>query len=230
MVLAEKHYIPRVVAAVDRVASIVRSLAAVDAGALGPDKDCGYEGPFLKAITGIPISMEGKTAACAHLSPVGNVAAACCDLWSNESVSNIKLLSAMAPTVYMEELIYDTRLMNRAITAGCAATLQSLYVESDIHLDPQALILAPDNVLAISRKISEAATPLEGAISGCAEALSIIRHALENESLVLDDRERAWIPRIEDELGSIPTSESAFVEQMEGEIDPSVVILSEYGL
>ena len=26
----------------------------------------GYEGPFLKAIAGVPISMEGKTAACIH--------------------------------------------------------------------------------------------------------------------------------------------------------------------
>jgi methanol---5-hydroxybenzimidazolylcobamide Co-methyltransferase len=62
MVLAEKQYIPRIVAAVDRVASITRSLVAFEEGAAGPDKDCGYEGPFMKAIAGIPISMEGKTA------------------------------------------------------------------------------------------------------------------------------------------------------------------------
>ena len=60
-----------------RVISVVRTLVAVEEGAVGPDKDCGYEGPYLKAITGIPISMEGKTSACAHSSPVGNVAAAC---------------------------------------------------------------------------------------------------------------------------------------------------------
>ena len=38
-------------------------MVCVEEGAKGPDKDCGYEGPFLKAIAGIPISMEGKTAA-----------------------------------------------------------------------------------------------------------------------------------------------------------------------
>lgn len=32
----------------------------------GGDTARGYEGPFLKAIAGIPISMEGKTAACIH--------------------------------------------------------------------------------------------------------------------------------------------------------------------
>ena len=111
MVLAEKHYIPRVFAALVRVISVVRSIVAVEEGAIGPDKDCAYEGPFLKAIAGIPISMEGKTAACAHLSPIGNIASACTDLWSNESVQNIMLLSGIAPTAYFEQLEYDVRLM-----------------------------------------------------------------------------------------------------------------------
>ncbi|VAW13375.1 Methanol:corrinoid methyltransferase, partial [hydrothermal vent metagenome] len=118
MVLAEKKYIPKVFAALVRVISVVRSIVAMEEGAIGPDKDCGYEGPFLKAITGIPISMEGKTAACAHFSPVGNIASACTDLWSNESVQNIKLLSGMAPTAYLEQLEYDSRLMNEALRAG----------------------------------------------------------------------------------------------------------------
>jgi methanol---5-hydroxybenzimidazolylcobamide Co-methyltransferase len=100
---------------------------------VGPDKDCGYEGPFLKAITGIPISMEGKTAACAHFSPIGNISCACTDLWSNESVQNIKLLSGMAPTAYMEQLEYDVRLMNQASFEGnaVAETLKNLYVRSE---------------------------------------------------------------------------------------------------
>ena len=98
MVLAEKKYIPRVFAAVVRAVSAVRSLVAYECGAVGPGKDCGYENPFLKAITGYPMAMEGKTSACAHLSPVGNVAAATCDTWSNESVQNFKLLGGMAPS------------------------------------------------------------------------------------------------------------------------------------
>ncbi|MCK5129528.1 MAG: methanol--corrinoid methyltransferase, partial [Clostridiales bacterium] len=64
MVLADKKYVPRLLAAVIRVISAVRSLAAYEAGAVGPHKDCGYEGVFIKAITGTPISMEGKTSAC----------------------------------------------------------------------------------------------------------------------------------------------------------------------
>jgi methanol--5-hydroxybenzimidazolylcobamide Co-methyltransferase len=74
MVLAEQRLIPRVLAAVVRVASVPRSLVAYEMGAVGPSKDCAYEGPYMKAIAGVPISMEGRTAACAHLSPVENIA------------------------------------------------------------------------------------------------------------------------------------------------------------
>ena len=42
------------------------------------------------------------------------MAACLADLWSNESVQNIKLLGGMAPTVSFELLAYDCRLMNEA--------------------------------------------------------------------------------------------------------------------
>ena len=101
MVLAEKRIIPRTLAALIRVASVVRSLEAFKQGAVGPSKDCAYEGPYLKAITGAPISMEGRSSACAHLSSVGNITGACADMWSNESVQNVRLLSTEAPVVYL---------------------------------------------------------------------------------------------------------------------------------
>ena len=95
--------------------------AGRERGAVGPSKDCAYEGPILKAISGVPIAMEGKSATCAHFSPLGNIAAAMCDLWSNESVQNVRLLAGMAPTCYLEQLIYDCRLMNCALAEGRAA-------------------------------------------------------------------------------------------------------------
>lgn len=57
---------------------------------------------------------------------MSNLAAAARDLWSNESVQNIKLLTSMAPTCYMEQLIYDCRLINqpRAEGAQASRTLQ----------------------------------------------------------------------------------------------------------
>ena len=230
MVLAEKKYIPKVFAAIVRIITIVRTLVAHEQGALGPDKDCGYEGPFLKAITGIPISMEGRTAACAHLSPVGNVAGACCDLWSNESVTNIKLLAGMAPTVYMEQLIYDTRLFNQATAQGLVSEYQNIMIASDIHLDPQALILAPKNVIAISQAIVAGKNYVDAAVLGALKGLEIIEQAVADGSLFLEEREAMWIDMLRDELTALPRDESGMVESVLPELDQSKVLLKEYGL
>jgi methanol--5-hydroxybenzimidazolylcobamide Co-methyltransferase len=232
MVLAEKKYIPKVFAALVRVISVVRSIVAIEEGATGPDKDCGYEGPFLKAITGTPISMEGKTSACAHFSPIGNIASACADLWSNESVQNIKLLSGMAPTVYMEQLEYDVRLMNEALKAGNVPTriLQDLLVASDIYTDPQALILSPENVIRISQELVKGDSYVANARNGALKALDIIEEALQNGNMNLADNETAYLPLLREELNTIPDSESEFIEMTLPLLDPSKFIPQEYGL
>lgn len=232
MVLAEKKYIPRVFAALVRVISVVRSIVAMEEGAVGPDKDCGYEGPFLKAITGIPISMEGKTAACAHLSPIGNIASACCDLWSNESVQNIKLLSGMAPTAYLEQLEYDARLMNQALIAGTVPShiLQQLLVASDVYTDPQALILSPENVIRISKELVKGDSYVANAKNGALAALDIIDEALASGQMKLSEIELAYLPILRDELSDIPENESDFIEMMLPLLDQSKFIMAEYGL
>ena len=232
MVLAEKKYIPKVFAAVVRVISVVRSIVAMEEGAVGPDKDCAYEGPFLKAITGIPISMEGKTAACAHLSPLGNIASASCDLWSNESVQNIKLLSGMAPTAYLEQLEYDVRLMNEALKAGKMHrdVLQQLLVSSDVYTDPQALILAPDNVIRISKELIKGDSYVANAKNGALVTLDIIEEAIQSGKLKLSDMETSYLPIIREELSSIPDNESNFVEMMLPLIKQDKFIPEEYGL
>ncbi len=232
MVLAEKKYIPKVFATLVRVISVVRSIVAMEEGAIGPDKDCGYEGPFLKAITGIPISMEGKTAACAHFSPIGNIASACADLWSNESVQNIKLLSGMAPTAYLEQLEYDARLMNEALRAGDmhSHVLQQLLVSSDIYTDPQALVLAPENVIRISKALIKGDSYVANAKNGALEALDIIDEALAEGKMQLSEMETTYLPILREDLNSIPDDESQFVEMMLPMLDQSKFILSEYGL
>jgi methanol--5-hydroxybenzimidazolylcobamide Co-methyltransferase len=232
MILAEKKYIPKTFAAIARVATVVRTLVAIEKGAMGPDKDCGYEGPFLKAITGIPISMEGKTAACAHQSPIGNIAGACADLWSNESVQNIKLLAGMAPTVYLEQLEYDVRLMNQAILHGkeSARMLQRMMVDSDIKFDPQAIILAPENVINISKEIVKGENYIDAAVRGSLKALEIIESAFKSGNLILSEMELPWIDMIRNDILTIPLNESHFIEEIMPAIDPNKIILSEYGL
>ncbi|MCD6509180.1 MAG: hypothetical protein J7L11_02155 [Thermoprotei archaeon] len=92
-----RRLIPHVTAATVRAMSVPRSLIAYECGAVGPGKDCGYENVIVKAITGYPMSMEGKTSAVAHSSLLGNVIAATCDLWSNEQVENIRLFGGERP-------------------------------------------------------------------------------------------------------------------------------------
>ncbi|MGD2035475.1 MAG: methyltransferase MtaB domain-containing protein, partial [Bacteroidales bacterium] len=232
MVLAEKGFIPRIFSALVRVISVVRTIVAIEEGAVGPDKDCGYEGPYLKAITGTPISMEGKTSACAHFSPLGNIAAACADLWSNESVQNIKLLAGMAPTVYMEQLEYDTRLMNVATGEGRESqkVLQRLFVSSDQYTDPQALVLAPANVIEISKELVKGESYVESARNGALKAIEIFEEALQSGEMVLPEMETSYIPILKEELQSIPSREDEFIEMMLPQTDQSKFILSEYGL
>ena len=148
MQLAHQKMLPEVLAAVVRAMSCVRSLAAFEEGAVGPSKDCAYEGPVMKAITGAPISMEGKSASCAHFSPIGNIASAMCDLWSNESVQNVRLLSGNAPEAFAETLIYDCRLMNAATAQGSQIVLRDLLSRSDEWLSPQAAVLSPEATIA----------------------------------------------------------------------------------
>lgn len=231
MALAEKGLIPKIFSAIVRIITAVRTLVAIEEGAVGPDKDCGYEGPFLKAITGTPISMEGKTSSCAHFSPLGNIAACCADLWSNESVQNVKLLSGMAPTVYLEQLEYDARLMNQAIKAGkpTAAMLQQLFADSDMSLDPQAIILAPKNVIAISEEIVNGSNYIDASVRAAQKGLDIIEAAFKSGQLLLSEMEIVWIDMIRQTLSEIPVDESQFVEEMlptlEGKFIPE-----EYGL
>ncbi len=218
MVLADRKYIPRVFAAVVRVISAARSLQAFERGAVGPHKDCGYEGVYVKAITGVPIAMEGRSSACAHLSHVGNVAAAMADLWSNESVQNVKLLGGMAPTISLEQLVYDCRLMNTASRRGDAEALllRDLLVESDAALDPQAYVLAPDVVLPIARRIAAQETPFARALEAGRAAVASLRDGVAAGRLRIEEREAAWLDTMDEQLQTVG-GEGAFVDAMIGE-------------
>ncbi len=230
MVLAEQRMIPRVFAAVVRAVSAVRTLVGYECGAVGPGKDCGYENPILKAITGYPMAMEGKTSACAHLSPMGNVAAAACDTWSNESVQNIKLLGGMAPTCYLEQLIYDCRLMNEALAGGrdAALLLRRWLVNSDIGRDPQAFIIAPEAAIAVAKSIVGAANPYAAGQAAARTALGLMRAAHRDGALRLAPRELPWLDRMEKVLDGLPDHETGFIAQMLGEVDRSRFVAADY--
>jgi len=214
MQLASQGMLPEVLATVVRAASAVRSLVAFSCGAAGPSKDCAYEGPVIKAITGAPIAMEGKSATCAHFSPVGNVAAAVCDLWSNESVQNIRLLSGSAPEAFLESLAYDCRMMNEALRTGQERSYRDLLVASDVTLSPQALILSPESTLRVARAIVKERTPYDATSAAAREAVAIMRDALREKRLALPERELQWLGKIERALGALPETEEEMISSM----------------
>ena len=216
MVLADRNYIPKVFAATVRVMTAVRSLVALECGAQGPHKDCGYEGVYIKAITGTPISMEGRVAACAHLSPVGNIAACVADLWSNESIQNIKLLGGMAPTVSFEQLTYDCRLFNEAThkSHDCAVMLRDLHADSDSRLDPQAYVLRPDVVLSISKELVKIDGYYERTKAAAKLALQHMQKGYEQKELKLSDKEAPWLDILSDQIESLPKDEATFTASM----------------
>lgn len=232
MVLAERRMLPRVFAAVVRAVSAVRSLVAYECGAVGPGKDCGYENPILKAITGYPMAMEGKAAACAHFSGVGNIAAAACDTWSNESVQNVRLLAGMAPTCSVEQLVYDCRLMNTALAEGreSALTYRRWMVDSDCRLDPQAWVLRPESVVEIAGAIVSAGSAYAAGCAAARTALGLLSRAHAEGRLRIEPREVPWMDRLRSALESLPADESSFIGQMMERVDTGKFRMAEYGL
>jgi methanol---5-hydroxybenzimidazolylcobamide Co-methyltransferase len=214
MQLASQGMLPEVLATVIRAASAVRSLVAYQCGAIGPSKDCAYEGPVLKAITGTPIAMEGKSASCAHFSPVGNVAAAMCDLWSNESVQNVRLLSGSAPEAFLELLAYDCRLFNEAIRQDMVLGYRKMLVDSDVRLSPQALILSPDSTLEIASAIVAHREPYAQTVAAARAAVGIITRALATRALTLPGRELSWLEKINSALDELPDKEESLLAEM----------------
>jgi methanol--5-hydroxybenzimidazolylcobamide Co-methyltransferase len=151
--------------------------------------------------------MEGKSATCAHFSPVGNIAAAMCDLWSNESVQNVRLLSGNAPEAYAELLAYDCRLMNTASARGQALTLRQWLTESDEWLSPQAAVLSPEATVRIARAIVGEQDPYRRTVAAGKAAVEVLREGLASGRLNLVARERAWLDKIDRELELLPQAD-----------------------
>ena len=203
-----------------------------ECGCVGPGKDCGYENVILKAITGYPMAMEGKSSACAHLSPLGNIAAAACDTWSNESVQNIKLLGGMAPTVYVEQLIYDCRLMNQALADGRDAALQlrKWMVNSDAALDPQAYVLTPENAVALAKAIVDSPDDYSAGKNVALTAIDLLSKGHSQGLVKISALELPWLDRMRETIEELPAGEGAFIDEMMAVVDTEKFIPKDYDL
>jgi len=206
----KSNTIPHTLAAVVRSMSASRSLVAYEEGAVGPGKDCAYENVIIKAITGYPMSMEGKSSAVAHSSLVGNIAAATCDLWSNEQVENVRLFGGYGPEVFLEILHYDTKLMNKAIESGNQDCLKEILIESDKYSDPQAYVLSPDIALEIGKTIvSEEDTLLRTIFAG----VRLVELMMKEEKLKLNRSEKRFLEIMKNKLEEISKEPHKKVEQ-----------------
>ena len=212
MVLANglrRRMIPHIIAAIERVIGAVRTLACFESGAQGPGKDCAYENVYIKIITGLPVSMEGKSSACAHSSLVGNIVASVCDLWSNESVEDLRLFGGNAPEVFLEILHYDCEMLNTSIKLGFNDIVRKILIESDKYRDPQALVLAPEIAFDIARVIVSFDSYYERAVESVKKACELIR--THNEFLRLPKVELKYLERVSKVVNSMP-SEHEFIE------------------
>lgn len=229
MQLAQQKYIPKVLAALIRALSAVRTLCAFEEGARGPGKDCAYENSVIKIITGVPVAMEGKTAACAHSSPLGNIAAAVCDLWANESVQNLRLLGGDAPEVCTEMLIYDCRLMNTSHRSNQSQLLRNLFVNSDRYHDPQALFLDPHVCFSLAQIIVAETDDYHRTRKVASYACQVMRQSIDAGLLHLSPVEIRWLDRIEAAIASLPDTPDRLWEKLEQRWG-HLVLPEEYGL
>ena len=230
MVLAEQRLIPNAFSTVVRVLTTIRALVALENGAMGPSKDCAYENPFLKAITGTTISCEGKTSACAHLSPVGNIAAAYADLWSNESVQNIMLLGSTAPVAYMESLTYDCRLFNVAAKQGGALTMRNWLVDSDAGMDNRAYIFRPENVIDLSKVIISGSDYYDSSRKAAIATAKMLIEGGKSGATKITKMEYKYLENIIKTIEAMPATESQFIDKMLQKVDTSKFDLRGYEL
>jgi methanol--5-hydroxybenzimidazolylcobamide Co-methyltransferase len=184
----------------------------------------------IKAITGVPISMEGKSSACAHSSPLGNIAAATCDLWSNESIQQVRLLGGYGPEVFAEILFYDARQMNTALATGAAATLRDLFVQSDRNLDPQALVLDPEIIYGAAQAITAVGpSAYAQTVAAARYATRILQEAVDAEELTLNRREARWLKRVVAGVEALPDDADVLRDRL-SPVYTELYLPSEYGL
>lgn len=203
--------VPHVMAALSRAIAASRTLVAYECGATGPTKDCAYEDPIIKAMSGVPISTEGKTSACAHSDLAGNLIASVCDLWSNEAVEYHDMFGATTTSVFAEILGYDCAMLNSAIELGYQQQMKEILINSDMYRDSHSLILAPDNAWKVGNAIvqNRGKSNYASARAGAIEAGKII---LGDKKMKLTKLESDALNKAMKELEALPDDEGTFVD------------------
>ena len=201
------------IAAVARAIAGARSLVAIECGAQGPTKDCGYENPIVKSIASVPICAEGKNATCAHSDLMGNLTAAVCDVWSNESVYNREEMGGPTPGVWLQSLGYECALMNTATQIGTNKQLRDTYVLADKYRDPQGVILAYDNAYKIGEAITAEGEDIYLRSRAAAiRAMELINEAVDEKRILLTRFERDTLDSTMKTYEQLPDDKDKFIK------------------
>ena len=201
------------IAAVARAIAGARSVVAIECGATGPTKDCGYENPIVKAIASVPICAEGKNATCAHADLMGNLTAAVCDVWSNESVYNREEMGGPTPGVWLQSLGYECALMNTATEIGTNKELRDTYVLADKYRDPQGVILAYDNAYKIGEAIvADGEDIYVRSRAAALKAMELINEAVDQKRIYLTRFERDTLDSTQKTYEQLPDDQDKFVK------------------
>lgn len=202
--------VPHTFAALSRAICVSRTLVAYECGATGPTKDCAYEDPIIKAITGVPISSEGKTSACAHSDLCGNVIAAVTDVWSNEAVEYHDMFGATTTAVFSEILGYDCAAMNAAIDLGYQKEFQACLINSDKYRGPHGFMLSPDNAWLIGKAVVDNSESLYA--RGKAAAVKCGELMLGDPKLRLTQFEKESLQGYMKDMEKLPAKEGDFID------------------
>ena len=225
--------VQRTYSAVTRAISAARTLVAPECGATGPDKDCGYEGPIVKAITGKPAAQEGKNCQCAHCDLQGNLIAQCADLWSNESVEYHPEFGGTSVQCWLGSLGYECALMNTAIQMKQEKTLRDLYMYSDRYRGPEAYILAYDHAWQIGKAIADVGDNLYLRAKAAGQtAANILLDGYNKKELALTNKQLEVLQDSKKKMDALPEEESKFLEWADKEFKDVVprYNLKNYGL
>ena len=234
MVLAEQKMIPRVFAAVVRAVTAVRSLVAYECGAVGPGKDCGYENPILKAITGIPDGDGGQDLRLRALQPDGQPRRGVL----RHLVERVGA-ERQTPRRHGTDVLHGaTRLRLPPDEPGPlgrrglrAQMLQRWFVDSDIALDPQAFIISPyrlgrDRARHRGVRLALPCRPRRGAHRDPADAA----RPTATGRLRIADNEVGWLDMMTDTLDDLPEDEGEFIAEQLAMADADKFLPAEYGL
>ena len=201
------------IAAIARSIAGARSLVAIECGATGPTKDCGYENPIVKSIASVPVCAEGKNATCAHADLMGNLTAGVCDVWSNESVYNREEMGGPTPGVWLQSLGYECALMNTAKQIGTAKALRDSYVLADKYRDPQGVILAYDNAYRIGQAIvADGEDNYLRSRAAALKAIECINEAVDQKRILLTRFERDTMDSTQKTYEQLPDDSDKFLK------------------